>query len=403
MSARGELVSFSSPLEKARAALRGDYSVLGAGQGADLEVRDVREKLVCRVRVKPAPGGSIWLTLRPLRGYDRDAERIRRRLQAGGFLSEAGWKSPRVPMTVDERADVVAARVLRRLLEIQDANLPGVLADADVAFLHDYRVAVRRSRAVVHELRGVFAPEDLERVRPSLRWLQEQTSATRDIDVYLEDFERLRALTPDAMRADLEPLERLLRRRRRHARAAMERSLSSARARELRAEWGDILELLVLQPQDQRPDAARPIGELAGARIRREHRRMVRMGREITRASPPEQYHELRKRGKELRYLLQLFGAPLFDHELVDPLARALEGLQDVLGVHQDREVQLAMLHEIAQELVSEPGGAGALMAIGTLIERLERDAQAARARFAASFAGFASRSQCKLVANAFR
>ncbi len=61
-------------------------------------------------------------------------------------------------MAADERSDVVVARVLARLLEIQDANLPGALADSDVEFLHDFRVAIRRTRSVLREMRGVFAP-----------------------------------------------------------------------------------------------------------------------------------------------------------------------------------------------------------------------------------------------------
>jgi CHAD domain-containing protein len=129
---------------------------------------------------------------------------------------------------------------------------------------------------------------------------------------------------------------------------------------------------------------------------------MVRMGRAITPESPPEDYHELRKKGKELRYLLELFAKPLFDGEVVRPMIRSLKGLQDVLGVHQDREVQMEMLREIAHSLVSKPGGAGALMAIGVLLERREDDAETARGSFAASFAEFASAAQCKLVADAF-
>ncbi len=60
---------------------------------------------------------------------------------------------------------------------------------------------------------------------------------------------------------------------------------------------------------DDRPAATMPIGELAGERIRKVYRRMVQMGRAIDDSSPPEAYHELRKKGKELRYLLELFGA----------------------------------------------------------------------------------------------
>ena len=40
------------------------------------------------------------------------------------------------------------------------------------------------------------------------------------------------------------------------------------------------------------------------------YRRMVRDGNRIDDSSPSEALHELRKRGKELRYLLELFGSP---------------------------------------------------------------------------------------------
>ena len=404
MSKRGELVSFDPPLEKLRSALRGQYTAVGAG-ATGIEVRDELDKLVCRIAVLTVPGDSFWLTLEPLKGYKSESERIRERLLAAGFLTEDGWKSPRVQMSPAERSDVVVARVLLRLLEIQDANLPPTLADSDVEFLHDYRVAIRRTRSVLRQMRGVFAPDDLAQLRASFKWLQGQTSSTRDLDVYLEEFDQLRSLAPDAMQADLEPLEPLLRERHRKARAAMEAALTSERARTLHDEWANVLGVLVLESEADRPDAARPIGKVAAKRIRKVHHKMVKMGRRIeadgSRARP-EQYHELRKKGKELRYLLELFGAQLFDPDVVTPMIKVLKGMQDVLGLHQDREVQIAMLKELAQELVGQPGGAGALMAIGTLIERLQADAHEARGDFAEVFADFATDAQCKLVAKAF-
>jgi CHAD domain-containing protein len=401
VTGRGELVTFISPLEGVRSALAGDYTVFVTG-GAGIAVRDELEKLVCRINVSAPPGGSFWLTLDPLRGYDEDAERIRERLLAAGFVSEKSWKSAQVPMAAGERADVAVGRVLLRLLQIMDANLPGALADADVEFLHDYRVAIRRTRSVLRQMRNVFDPSELERIRAEFKWLQDQTSVTRDLDVYLHDFEELTALAPVAVRADLEPIEPLLRERHNRARMGMRAAVAGTRAETLRDDWWKILQALVLADHDPRPGAAQPIDRLAAHRIIKVHRKMVKMGTAITPDSDPDDYHELRKKGKELRYLLELFGAPLFDPDVVKPLIKALKGLQDVLGLHQDREVQIVMLRELGHELVSRPGGARALMAIGTLIERLEDDAADARGHFAASFAEFASESQCKLVARAF-
>ena len=83
------------------------------------------------------------------------------------------------------------------------------------------------------------------------------------------------------------------------------------------------------------------------------------MGRAIEPSSPAEEYHELRKKGKELRYLLELFGVKLFDEEAVAPLVKSLKALQELLGRHQDREVQIAMLRSSVEEVATLPGGGG--------------------------------------------
>ena len=129
---------------------------------------------------------------------------------------------------------------------------------------------------------------------------------------------------------------------------------------------------------------------------------MGTMGRAITPGSPAEDYHELRKKGKELRYLLELYGTPLFPSEVVRPMVKTLKALQDVLGRHQDREVQKAMLQSLRDEVSARPGGPGALMAMGALVQRLGEDEQAAREEFAASFAAFASKTQRRLVKETF-
>jgi CHAD domain-containing protein len=204
------------------------------------------------------------------------------------------------------------------------------------------------------------------------------------------------------MRDDLDPLLDLLRARRRAARRRTVRALRSERTSSLMTEWAEFLDGLEQLPEADRPDAASPIGQVSAARIRKVYRRMVKMGAAIDEDSPAEAYHELRKRGKELRYLLELFGAPLYPAEVVKPMIKSLKSLQDVLGHHQDREVQVAMLSALGDKLASVPDGAPALMATGVLVSKLREDEIAARSEFAATFADFASKSQRKLVKDTF-
>ncbi len=389
-----------------------------------LDVLDDEHKTVVRLRVQqPALGRR---RLRPrvhvsaVRGYDKALVRV------GGTLGhELGFQAARplldeavaasgarpggtpakvkVSLSRGERADAAASAVLRALLGVIESNLAGAIADLDSEFLHDLRVSVRRTRAVQRELRRVFPPDELERFRQEFRWLQQVTGDVRDLDVYVLDFDAMRALVPPRVRPDLEPLLGVLRERRKAARRRMVRALRSERTGKLLSEWGELLASLEGLPVAQRPDATQPIEVLAGARIAKVYRRMVKMGEAIGPESPSTDYHELRKQGKELRYLLELFGAPLFPDVVVKSMVRALKGLQDVLGRHQDREIQVGMLRSLGPKLSSTSDGPAALMAMGMLVERLEGDQQLARDAFAARFEAFASREQRRLVRDIFR
>ena len=66
------------------------------------------------------------------------------------------------------------------------------------------------------------------------------------------------------------------------------------------------------------------------------------MGKRIDDDSPAADLHELRKVGKELRYLLEFFGG-IFDPETVKPMLKALKALQDVLGRFQDTLASLGV------------------------------------------------------------
>ena len=114
-----------------------------------------------------------------------------------------------------------------------DVNLPGTLADTDSEYLHDLRVAVRRSRALQRELRGVFAPEPLRVFRAGFRELQVLTGPTRDLDVQLLEFGDLVATLPPDSAADVAPLRALLELRLAAERATMVRGLKSERTRAL--------------------------------------------------------------------------------------------------------------------------------------------------------------------------
>jgi CHAD domain-containing protein len=395
----------------------------------EYDVLDDAEKTVVRLTLsEPAVVASEQrlIPLRPrvqlvlVRGYDKELSRTRTVLERELGLTapteplvdeavraagrDPGGRSskPAVKLSAEQRTDAAAVAVLRALLDVIHANLEGTIADLDAEFLHDFRVAIRRSRAVQRELKRAFPPTELERFRTELRWLQRSTGDARDMDVYVLDFDRMRTLVPEGVRADLDPLLAVLRSHRLTARREMVRALRSDRAAAVLSDWAKFLDSVAAGRPDAPGAAAAPIRDSAGARIAKVYRRMVKEGRAIDDASPPEALHELRKKGKELRYLLELFGAQLFAGDVVKPMVKTLKALQDVLGRHQDREVQGATLRELREEVSALPGGPGALMAMGLLVDRVGADQRAARAEFADTFAAFASKGQRRIVNETF-
>ncbi len=318
---------------------------------------------------------------------------------SGGAVKHAKVE---VAISYDQRADAAVAAVGRRLLEVIADNRQGAIVGENVEYLHQLRIAVRRSRTVQRQFRGVFPALELPGLRSDFRWLQRATGGARDLDVHVEEFDALRRLVPEEMRGDLDPLARVLERHRRTARARLGRTLGSRRVFELLEDSERMLESLVELALDERPLARRSVGSLTGERVRAVYDRILRMGAAIDDASPAIAYHELRKKGKELRYLLELFALPLFDPDVVEPLVRALKGLQDLLGRHQDREVQVGVVAGLAGEVAGQPGGAGACLAMGALLERLADDERAARREFPERFRAFTTEEWRVQVADTF-
>ncbi len=392
-----------------------------------LDVLNRDAKTVVRMELEDAEvvgnGGAPLaprLRVQPVLGYDKAFERTARvlttdlglvaaeaplldqALAAVGGRARGPSSTAALELARGTRADEAGGRVLMRLAAIADQNVPGTLADLDTEFLHDLRVSVRRARSVLRELRGVFPPAERAHLRAELRWVQALTGPVRDLDVQLLEWDELTASLSPERRADVALLHDLLSQRRATEFRALGRGLRSRRFAYAMNDWR-LLAGLAPAPASapERPLAGLAIEAVAGDRIRSVHRRMVRDGRGIDDDSPPEALHDLRKRGKELRYLLELFGT-LFPRSVVKPMVSALKGLQDVLGRFQDRAIQADLLRGLGRELAASEGGPDALMALGLVMEALHADQGAARARFAERFELFAAPEQRTLVRDTF-
>jgi CHAD domain-containing protein len=342
------------------------------------------------------------LQVTPLRGYQSQANRIADLLAGapgvtdGGptgleaALAAAGQRPGSYTGKIDVKltprtpASAAVTAVLTALLDTIETNVSGTVRDLDTEFLHDLRVAVRRSRSAL-KLSGDVLPDGLAgRFRPELKWLGDLTTPTRDLDVYLLGYPAMAASLVAATPGELEPFHEHLCRSRVAAQAELAKGLRSARFSRFRKEWREAL--AKAGNASSRPSVAR----LAADRIARTHRRVIRDGTAISATSPPESLHELRKRCKELRYLLEMF-ASLYDADEHWRAVRDLKALQDCLGEFQDTHVQHTEIRTFAAQMAEQRAAPTALLAMGEIAGRLVASQRRARAEFAARFADFAS------------
>jgi CHAD domain-containing protein len=288
-------------------------------------------------------------------------------------------------------ASVAVARLLLRLLDTMELNVDGVLRDIDTEFLHDFRVAVRRSRSAIKLLGEVLPAELAGHYAAEFKWLGDVTTPIRDLDVHLLGFDAMAGQLAAASPADLEPLRTFLARRRVREFRRLAAALRSPRFRALTDDWRKALLEIRDAPgspgkRHREPDAA----ALALATTERAFRRIVRRGGAITPTSPPESLHDLRKRAKELRYLLEFF-APLHDPVANRKVVGDLKQLQDCLGEFQDSQVQREEIHSLADAMLAERAApAATLLAMGEIAAKLTLSQAEARADFARRFARFA-------------
>jgi CHAD domain-containing protein len=235
--------------------------------------------------------------------------------------------------------------------EIEANRGPAIIGDEPEA-LHDFRVAVRRTRSGLKYTAGLLSRKQRKRFQAEFSQLQDVTGPARDYEVWM-------ASLPDD-----DPLRGVLAGYYDSARRDAVTELASRHTKKLMARWHTAL-------------AGLPAGNTAVSSdesIEQQRTRLMEAAATAGVDAPATDLHRLRKRAKELRYLLEFFRAP-GDR----PLRKPLRKLQEALGDVQDMDVQRAWLIEHADE-------------VGTIDVRLkeldERDA-VARAAYGERFAEF--------------
>ena len=114
--------------------------------------------------------------------------------------------------------------------------------------------------------------------------------------------------------------------------------------------------------------------------LRERYKKVRKAANTLSEDSPPEHFHDLRKKGKRLRYALEplqeIYGKP------AQKMVKLLRKTQDDLGDHQDLIVATGLMEELGVAGDSPPQAA---FSMGSMAERYGREASEIRAGFLGS------------------
>jgi triphosphatase len=304
------------------------------------------------------------LKLRPTR-----TSKFRMGLSVAGLSPEVALDLGPTEIDATLSCGGVAFAILRRHFGQMLAHEPGVRLGEDPEELHDMRVATRRLRAAL-KLYSDFLPKRSERYERDLRWVAGALGEVRDLDVHLE------GLSEEASRNGevLEEVVSLLRERRNEARRGMLEALDSNRYERLIASFSATLR------RGRSPTPTSPILEVAPNLIRDRYKKVRKSANRLSEDSPPEHYHDLRKKGKRLRYALE----PLQEiyGKQAQKMVKLLKKIQDDLGDHQDFIVASGLMEELG---VAGDRPPQVIFSMGSMAEGYGREASTIRMGFLGS------------------
>ena len=369
-----------------------------------------------RIRRKAMLGSRIHVF--PMKGYEKTVDNACTVLQEKCHLipavtdpvltalaaigCEPGIVSQK-PTVADpvQRTDTTAKYIFRHLLETMVQNENGVRQEIDSEFLHDFRVAVRRTRSLLVQMNNVLSRQRISGFSREFSWLGKVTGPSRDMDVYLLSFDSFKLLLPKEMRKDLMPLQEFLGRHRVTEYQRLIRVLDSERYRLLKRNWKRFLGL----PPPKRlslQNAGRPIIDVASEKIWHVYRKAINQGNLILPEAPATSLHQLRKTCKKLRYLIEFF-QDLYKKNKVSRLINSLKVLQNNLGEYQDLVVQQITIKKFIHAMEEETGLTdNTRNAMEMLVFRLEQRNLRVRMEFAERFSEFSSPANHKLYRQIF-
>lgn len=353
-----------------------------------------------------------FLEVEAIRGYGAEFHIIKKIVEEQGFIPaerpflfeifhaaqiQPGSYSSRIAIQLEPTmsAHLAVKKICRQMLTNIQLNLAGIINDWDSEFLHDFRVAIRRTRSILAQMKMVFPIKRLNYFRQKLGEVQKTTNHLRDLDVYLLRKRNYCTILPPYLRDGLDALFQEITAEREKEYERIKSFLSEPLNLDILKEWESYLQQENLP---RRRNSQRPILPFSKKVIRRRLEKvLVKGGRLLKKQPGQEELHKLRIQCKKLRYLLEFFSS-LYPEKKIAVLVERLRFLQDLLGEINDFSIQMRDLEKRFEQYQAQPEQRMPLAAIGGLLTYFFQRQRALKQQFQETFQQF-SRAEVMTVA----
>jgi len=341
-----------------------------------------------RITVKPvkgyaAPYAKLEALLQTLQLRPAQDNTLKLALAEGGKSTDEYTSKLNLFLDPDMTAAEALKRILLRLLEIMQLNTAGSIRGRDTEFMHDYRVAIRKTRSALTQINHVLPQTVVAKQNKFFSRLGKLTNPVRDLDVFLLEIESYQRDLKKSRQKHLKPLQEYLLHSRAEAQKCFVATLKSSEYRASIDEWRGFLQHCdTLEPPPKHSKTA--VYTLANELIWGIYQQALEEGNAITDESEAEALHELRKTCKKLRYLMEFFQS-LYPASKIRELLQAMKGLQDNLGTFNDLYVHIGIL----QEFIKQSTNRDATKACRQMISQCRQKQKKTRHRFSQRYADF--------------
>ena len=224
-----------------------------------IDVKNSDGKTVVRLqwheyRIQDQDDEVHLISLSSIRGYDAEAAIVHQALESIGahnnfhdplfiLAPKVGRKpldySSRLELHLTPEMSLIEAcqKIFQQLLSAMLQNHAGMRDDIDTEFLHDYRVAIRRTRSALSLIKGIFQREVRKNWQTQFSYLGKMTNRLRDLDVYLLSENQYRDMLPLGLQNGLNDLFTYLAIERKKEFTKFNAQLKKKEIHTIQAEW----------------------------------------------------------------------------------------------------------------------------------------------------------------------